>query len=274
MDNYFRKVDQAVAFLTRHFNSSFAVGLLTGTGLGDSAAAIDIRAEFNFKDIPNFPVSTVESHYSKLLMGYMHGKPVIAMQGRFHLYEGYSPLAVAFPIRVMQQLGVRTFILTNASGGLNADFSSGDIMIICDHINLTGTNPLMGPNEPRWGPRFPEMRQAYDPRFAAMAERSGAKHNIHLQKGVYAGLPGPSLETPAEVRFLQAIGADAVGFSTIQEVIAAVHAGMRVLAMATITNVHDPDNPLPATVEKIIAVARQSAPKLGTIISDTVRDEC
>jgi purine-nucleoside phosphorylase len=195
---------------------------------------------------------------------------VMIMQGRFHLYEGYPPRAVAFPVRVMQQLGVEYLILTNAAGGLNPHFRPGDLMGISDHINLTGANPLVGPNEQDWGVRFPDMSRAYDPRLQRLATDGARKVQVRLQTGVYAGLKGPSLETPAEVRYLKIIGADAVGFSTVQEVIAARHAGMRILGLATITNISDPDAPLPATMEEIIAVARATAPKLAALIHAVV----
>jgi len=196
----------------------------------------------------------------------MNGCPLIAMQGRFHLYEGYSPLEVTYPIRVMQQLGVNVLILSNSAGGLNPNFCAGEIMLITDHINLTGTNPLIGPNEDSWGVRFPDMSRAYNQELMATAESIAKTAGARLQKGIYAGLAGPSLETPAEVKFLQTIGADAVGFSTVQEVIAAVHGSMRVLGLSTITNVHNPENPIPATVEEIIAVAQGAAPLLEKIM--------
>jgi purine-nucleoside phosphorylase len=208
----------------------------------------------------------VQSHFGKLLFGSVQGKPVVAMQGRFHLYEGYSPLEVTLPVRVMQELGVKTLVLSNAAGGLNPKLQTGDLMIIADHINLTGSNPLVGPNEQSWGARFLDMAEAYDKKLIALAENAGKDAGIRLHKGVYAGLQGPSLETPAEIRFLQTIGADAVGFSTVQEVIAAVHAGIQVLGLSIVTNVHDPDAPAPAVVEEIIAVAKNAAPKLATII--------
>jgi purine-nucleoside phosphorylase len=194
----------------------------------------------------------------------------MVMQGRFHLYEGYSALEVVFPIRVMQRLGVKILILTNAAGGMNFSFNAGDIMVIRDHINLTGTNPLIGHNVQSWGVRFPDMTRAYDPQLSVLAEKAGKAEGVMLKKGVYAGLKGPSLETPAEVQFLKTIGADAVGFSTIQEVIAAVHAGMKILGLSTITNINNPDEPTPAAVDDIIAVAEAAAPKLDAIISYVV----
>jgi purine-nucleoside phosphorylase len=272
MRNYKHKVVETSEFLKKHIKTPPLTGLITGTGLGESSKSLDISVSFEYKDIPNFPTSTVESHYGRLLFGEIRDKPIIAMQGRFHLYEGYSPLEVTFPIRVMKALGVKTLILSNAAGGLNPEFEAGDIMIISDHINLTGSNPLIGPNEAHWGSRFPDMSAAYDTGLMDLAKKAGKDEGICLQKGVFVGLKGPSLETPAEVRFLRSIGADAVAFSIIQEVIAAIHAGIKVLGLSTITNVHDPDRPVPATVEEIIAVARQAAPKLEAIVKHVIEN--
>ena len=270
MKDFRQKAVETADFLKDRIEKLPEIGLLTGTGLGESAESIEIYAAFEYEDIPHFPTSTVESHLGRLLFGGMQGKQVIVMQGRFHLYEGYSPLEVTFPIRVMQELGVKILILSNAAGGLNPGFKAGDLMIITDHINLTGSNPLIGPNEKIWGIRFPDMICAYDKNLTALAENAGKDAGIHLQQGVYAGLKGPSLETPAEVRFLKTIGADAVGFSTVQEVVAAVHAGIKVLGLSTITNVHDPDAPAPATVEEIIAMAKKAAPRLEMIIRNVI----
>jgi len=265
MDRFKQKVDETADFLKSRIVSPPTVGLLTGTGLGESVESMSITAELDYCDIPHFPISTVQSHLGRMLFGDMNGCSVVVLQGRFHLYEGYSPCEVSYPIRVMQALGVKTLILSNAAGGLNPGFEPGDIMVIADHINLTGANPLIGPNEEGWGIRFPDMSRAYDPKLISMAQDVAASAGINLRKGVYAGLKGPSLETPAEVRFLKTIGAEAVGFSTVQETIAAVHAGMRVLGFSIITNVHDPDNPAPATLEEIIAVAKTATSVLDKI---------
>ena len=274
MKNYKNKAVETAQFLKSYIKKSPKIALMAGTGLGASTKFLDISISFEYEDIPNFPTSTVESHYGQLLFGDMCGDPIMAMQGRFHLYEGYSPLEVTFPIRVMQELGVKVLILSNAAGGLNPKFTAGDIMIIVDHINLTGSNPLIGPNEESWGIRFPDMIQAYDKELVELAEIAGKDEGIPLQKGVYVGLKGPSLETRAEVRFLRTIGADAVGFSTIQEVIAAVHAEIKVLGLSTITNINDPDNPVPATIEDVIAVADEAAPRLETIIKNVILKLC
>lgn len=266
MKNIAQQLAETSDFIRGRIKHAPHIGLLTGTGLGESAESMSIETTIRYQDIPHFPISTVQSHIGRMLSGKMNGCPVIAMQGRFHLYEGYTPLEVTFPIRVMQQLGVKILIVSNAAGGLNPEFNPGDIMLITDHINLTGTNPLIGPNVDSWGIRFPDMTRAYDKTLIAAAERVAKAAGKSLQKGVYAGLTGPSLETPSEVKFLQTIGAEAVGFSTVQEVIAAVHSGMRVLGLSTITNVHNPDDPVPAAVEDIIEVARGATPLLETIM--------
>ena len=266
MQKYKKQLAETTDFIKARLKKTPYIGLLTGTGLGESAESMAIDTIIDYKEIPYFPLSTVQTHIGRSLAGDMNGCPVIAMQGRFHLYEGYRPLEVTYPIRVMQQLGVKILILSNASGGLNPSFNPGDIMLITDHINLTGTNPLIGPNDESWGIRFPDMSRAYNQELIAMAESIATSNEMRLQKGIYAGLTGPSLETPAEVKFLQTIGAEAVGFSTVQEVIAAVHGSMRVLGLSTITNVHDPEDPIPATVEEIIEVAKSATPKLEIIM--------
>ena len=266
MEAYVEKVIETTQFLKTKIQHPPTVGLLTGTGLGEIAESLETEASLTYNEIPNFPISTVESHAGRLLFGAISNRNIVTMQGRFHLYEGYAPKDVTFPIRVMQELGVRVLILSNAAGGLHQEYSAGDIMMISDHINLAGENPLAGPNTDRWGPRFPEMIAAYDPTLSMLAQNAAGDLKIDLKKGVYAGLKGPSLESPAEVRFLKIIGADAVGFSTVQEVIVGVHAGMKILGLSIITNVHNPDNPDPATVEEILKVANAAAPKASAII--------
>ncbi len=266
MKNIKSRLTETIAFIEGKIKDAPYIGLLTGTGLGESAESMAIDTTIRYQEIPHFPISTVQTHMGQMLIGNMNGCPTIAMQGRFHLYEGYRPSEVTYPIRVMQQLGVKILILSNAAGGLNPKFDPGDIMLISDHINLTGANPLMGPNEDSWGPRFPDMTRAYDQALMDTAERIAQTAGARLQKGIYVGLSGPSLETPSEVKFLQTIGAEAVGFSTVHEVIAAVHSGMRVLGLSTITNVHNPDKPVPASVEEIIEVARGAIPLLQTIM--------
>jgi len=265
--NYKLKAQETASHLTGRLPEPPRVGIMAGTGLGDIAGSLAGSIRIAYADLPHFPESTVQSHRGQLVAGRMGAQPALVMQGRFHLYEGYTPLEVTFPVRVMQELGIRVLIVTNAAGGFNPSFAPGDIMILTDHINLTGENPLVGRNEDGWGLRFPDMSRVYDPELARLAEAGAAAHGITVHKGIYAGLKGPSLETPAEVRFLKIIGADAVGFSTVQEVIAGVHGAMRILGLSTITNVNDPDRPQPATVEDIIQVAERAAPRLEAIIT-------
>ncbi len=264
-------VKNTAAFIRTYIKSSPEIGVLSGTGLGESMKSMDISFSCRYEDIPNFPLSTVKSHIGNLLMGSFEGHEVMALQGRFHLYEGYSPLQVTFPIRVMQELGIKILILTNAAGGLNQSFLPGDIMLITDHINLTGQNPLLGINDDSLGIRFPDMSAVYDKKLIESAVNAAKEEELPIQKGVYAGLLGPSLETPAEVRFLKTIGADAVGFSTVQEVIAGVHAGMRILGLSAITNIHNPDNPSPSTIDKIIDTAKNIMPNIELIIKKVIR---
>lgn len=271
MPSYQSQVEEAAAYLGRQAGRA-EIGILTGTGLGESIGSLTVKATVPYETIPHFPVSTVQSHYGRMVAGEIHGKSLLAMQGRFHLYEGYTAKAVAFPVRVMQAMGVRTLILSNAAGGINPGFAAGDIMMIADHINLTGENPLAGPNVDAWGPRFPDMTAVYDPALMETAERAEEASGFSLQRGVYAGLKGPSLETPSETRYLRQIGGDAVGLSTVMEAIAGAHAGMRVLGLSTITNINDPDRPEPASVDGIIAVAEQAAPRHARIIEAVARE--
>ncbi|MBW2518525.1 MAG: purine-nucleoside phosphorylase [Deltaproteobacteria bacterium] len=266
MNNLSQCLAETTAFIRSKTHVVPYIGYLTGTGLGDSAESMTVDTAIEYRNIPHFPISTVQSHKGRLLIGRLVDCPLIVLQGRFHLYEGYSPKEVTYPVRLMQQLGVKILILSNAAGGLNPSFSPGDIMLISDHINLTLTNPLIGPNDDDLGVRFPDMSRAYNLELISTAEDAARAAGIRLQKGIYVGLIGPALETPAEVEFLETIGAEAVGFSTVQEVIAAVHGGLRVMGLSVITNVHNPADPVPASVEEIIAVAQKAAPSLGTIL--------
>ncbi len=270
MESFKSKVLDATEFVRTKIQHRPLIGLLIGTGLGDSADGMDEVVSIDYKEIPHFAVSTVPTHRGRVLSGRIAGKPVMAMQGRFHYYEGYSMQEITLPVRVMQLLGVKTVILSNAAGGINPLFDIGDIMVITDHINLTGNNPLIGPNVDEWGPRFPDMSQVYDRRLMTFAKQAAFENNIRVQKGVYVGLPGPSLETSAEIRFLKTIGADAVGLSTIPEVIAAVHGGMALLGFSVITNMNLPDHLKPARVEEIIAAAERTAPRLQAIIKRVI----
>lgn len=262
----FEMAAESARFLKSSIAGKPLMAVMAGTGLGEMRHSFEIEAELAYDDIPHFPATTVQSHAGRFIFGRLNGKPVVLLEGRFHLYEGYSPQAVTFPIRVLQALGIGTLVLTNASGGLNTEFAAGDIMVVVDHINLTGANPLIGTNEERWGVRFPDMTAAYPLELRNCVLACAQELGITVRQGSYAGLKGPSLETPAEMRYLRTIGADAVGFSTVMETIAAVHSGIRVLGLSTITNMCVPDQPAPADVDAIIAVARAAAPRLGALI--------
>ena len=259
--------EEAAAAVRERFDRAPDVAVILGTGLGRLGAEIETAVAIDYADIPRFPLSTVESHAGRLLCGQLAGKTVIAMQGRFHRYEGYTLQQVTFPVRVLRALGARTLVVSNACGGMNPLWRAGDLMLIADHINLLGDNPLTGPNDDRLGPRFPDMSDAYDARLRALAREVALARGIELREGVYVAVSGPNLETPAEYRFLRAIGADVVGMSTVPEVIVAVHAGMRVLGLSIITDMCLPDALEPATVEKIIAVANGAEPKLTRLVS-------
>ncbi|MGG1618625.1 purine-nucleoside phosphorylase [Paenibacillus sp. NRS-1782] len=212
------------------------IGLILGSGLGIIADLIQDGISIPYQDIPHFPVSTVEGHEGELLLGTIEGRAVVMMKGRFHMYEGYGPQLTAFPVRVMKQLGIQSLLVTNAAGGVNTSYESGDLMVISDHLNLTGQNPLIGPNDAALGVRFPDMSEAYSRRLREIAKQTAAQQGFSLQEGVYAGLLGPNYETPAEIVMLRTLGADAVGMSTVSEVIVARHAGIEVLGFSCITN--------------------------------------
>jgi purine-nucleoside phosphorylase len=232
----FEKIQNAAQFLKGKYNQTPRVGLILGSGLGVLADEIIQPVKIPYKDIPDFPVSTVEGHAGQLVFGTLNDIPVVAMQGRFHYYEGYSFDKVTFPVRVMRELGVETLIVTNAAGGVNKSFSPGDLMIISDHINNMGSNPLIGPNDSRLGARFPDMSEAYTKELRNIAKDIAAHLNIKIQEGVYVGNTGPSYETPAEIKCLRILGGDAVGMSTVPEVIVARHSGMKVLGISCISN--------------------------------------
>ena len=259
-------VEETVAVLRERFDRAADVAIILGTGLGRLAQEIATEAAIDYADLPHFPLSTVESHAGRLLCGTLGGKTVVAMQGRFHRYEGYSLQQVTFPVRVLRALGARRLVVSNACGGMHPLWSPGDLMLIADHINLIGDNPLVGPNDERLGPRFPDMSAAYDEELRGLAREVALERRIPLREGVYVAVAGPNLETRAEYRFLRAIGADVVGMSTVPEVIVAVHAGMRVLGLSIITDSCLPDALAPATVEQIISVANAAEPKLTELV--------
>lgn len=229
-------IRQAAAYIESKITVKPEVGLILGSGLGILADLIENGVTIPYHDIPHFPVSTVEGHAGELIIGEIAGRCVVMMKGRFHMYEGYSSQVTAVPVRVMKLLGVTTLLVTNAAGGVNTNYEAGDLMLIKDHINFQGSNPLIGPNDPAWGVRFPDMSDAYTSRIRAMVKETAAAQQIPLQEGVYAAFTGPNYETPAEIRMMRTMGADAVGMSTVAEVIAARHAGLAVLGISCISN--------------------------------------
>ena len=266
-----KQIDDAVQYIRTKTPSQPTVGIILGTGLGGLVKEITIETTIDYSDIPHFPVSTVESHKGKLIFGTLGGKKIVAMQGRFHYYEGYTMQQVAFPVRVMKFLGVQTLLISNAAGGLNSLFAKGDIMLITDHINLLGDNPLIGLNDDALGPRFPDMSEPYTKELIVLAENIALELKIRLQRGVYAVMSGPNLETRAEYRFLRTIGADAIGMSTVPEVIVAVHQSMRVLGFSIITDECFPDALKPISLEEVIAVANSAEPKLTAMMKEVVK---
>lgn len=259
---------EAAARVVRHrFAARPDVAIILGTGLGGLAKRMTVETTIDYGDIPNFPLSTVESHAGRLLCGTLSGKTVVAMQGRFHRYEGYSLQEVTFPVRVLRALGAPMLVVSNACGGMHPLWNAGDLMLIADHINLLGDNPLVGPNDDRLGPRFPDMSEPYDSALRALARGEAARQGITLREGTYVAVTGPNLETRAEYRFLRAIGADVVGMSTVPEVIVALHGGMRVLGVSIITDMCLPDALEPASVEKIIGIAMEAEPRLTALVA-------
>lgn len=258
-------VKKASHFIEQHIKEKPKIAMITGTGLGviTDGMAMDVRIPY--AQIPGFPTSTTEGHRGILAAGMLAGKRVIALEGRFHLYEGYSAKEITFPVRVMASLGVQYLCISSAAGGLNPGFDPGDLMVVEDHINLSGDNPLVGPNLEGFGPRFPDMSRAYDPPLIRLVIDKATELKIRLRSGVYVGILGPSLETRAETRFLRMIGADAVGMSTVLETIAAIHSGLKVMAIVAITNVNLPDCMEETSIEKVVSVAQGAGPVLGRL---------
>ncbi len=230
------RIEEAASYIASRSSIRPEIGLILGSGLGVLADSLEEAVTVNYSDIPHFPVSTVEGHAGELLLGKIGGRPVLLMKGRFHMYEGYQGETVTFPIRVMKKLGITGLLVTNAAGGVNTSYDPGDLMLISDHLNMTGTNPLIGPNHKELGVRFPDMSEGYSKRLRAIAKDIAASQGLKLQEGVYAGLLGPSYETPAEIRMLRVLGADAVGMSTVSEVVIARHSGIEVLGISCISN--------------------------------------
>lgn len=264
-------INETVKFIRKKTNFKPQIGIILGTGLGKLVDCIKIETSIPYSKLPNFAVSTVESHEGKLIFGELAGKKIVAMQGRFHYYERYSMFEVTFPVRVMKALGCKILIVSNACGGVNPLFERGDVMLITDHINLFPENPLRGKNDESIGPRFPDMYNTYDKDLQKLAERVALEQKISLKKGVYVGLQGPCFETSAEYRMLRTIGGDAVGMSTIPEVIVARHSGLKVLGISIVTDLCLPDAPEPVSHTIVIEAANKAEPKLTKLIEGVVR---
>jgi len=272
MSDLLNKINETLAVIRTKISKNFPVGIILGTGLGGLVKEIKIEAEIDYQDLPYFPLSTVESHKGRLIFGRLGNKDVVAMQGRFHFYEGYSMKQITYPVRVMKFLGVKNLLLSNACGGMNPLFRKGDLMIMTDHINLLGDNPLIGKNEDSLGPRFPDMSEPYSKILIELAEKTALENKIKVQKGVYAAVPGPNLETRAEYRFLRAAGADVVGMSSVPENIVANHMGIKVLGFSIITDECFPESLKPTNVDEIIAAAMTAEPKMTLIMKEVIKN--
>jgi purine-nucleoside phosphorylase len=271
MSKLISNIKETLEVIRKHTSDTYPIGIILGTGLGGLVKDINIKHQIDYEDLPHFPISTVESHHGKLIFGTINGKNVVAMQGRFHFYEGYTMQQITFPVRVMKFLGVKTLLVSNACGGMNPQYRKGDVMIMIDHINLLGDNPLIGKNEDELGPRFPDMSEPYNFELIELAEKIALENQIKVQKGVYVAVPGPNLETKAEYRFLRQTGADVVGMSTIPENIVANHMRMKVLGISIVTDECFPDSLKPVNVEEIIAVAMQAEPKMTLIMKELIK---
>ncbi|MCX7875864.1 MAG: purine-nucleoside phosphorylase [Melioribacteraceae bacterium] len=271
MSELIQKINETLQVIRNYTNDNFEIGIILGTGLGGLVNEIEIEHEIDYSLLPHFPLSTVESHKGKLILGKINGKKIVAMQGRFHYYEGYTMQQITYPVRVMKFLGVKTLLISNACGGMNPQFKRGDIMIITDHINLLGDNPLIGKNEDELGPRFPDMSEPYDYKLIELAEEVAIENKIKVQKGVYVAVPGPNLETKAEYRFLRNIGADVVGMSTVPENIVANHMGIKVLGFSIITDECFPDSLKAVDVKEIIETAMTAEPKMTLIMKEVIK---
>lgn len=269
--DYKQQVEQALAYIQGIYPDPIAIGIILGTGLGELASQIEVEIEIPYKDIPHFPLSTVESHTGTLLFGRLAGKKVLAMKGRFHYYEGYSMKEVTFPIRVMRLLGVQTLLVSNACGGLNPSQEVGEVLLISDQINLFPENPLRGKNYDTWGPRFPDMSEPYSRRLIALAVQIGQEKGIKLHTGVYCGVEGPNLETPAEYAYLRTLGGDAVGMSTVPEVLVARHCGMEVFGISAITDLGVAGKIHQVTLADVLAAAAKAAPQIRQILAELLR---
>ncbi len=271
MSSLKQKIEETLSVIHKHTEDDYSIGIILGTGLGGLVKEINISHQIDYGDLPYFPLSTVESHHGKLIFGKVAGKNIVAMQGRFHFYEGYSMQQITYPVRVMKYLGVKTLLVSNACGGMNPQYRKDDIMLMVDHINLLGDNPLIGKNEDELGPRFPDMSEPYSLELISIAEKVAAENNIKVQKGVYVAVPGPNLETKAEYKFLRETGADVVGMSTIPENIVANHMGMKVLGISIVTDECFPETLKPVNVQEIIATAMAAEPNMTLIMKEAIK---
>ncbi len=266
------KIYKAAEFIESIIKYPPEIGMITGTGLGSLTGRMRVDNRIPYKDIPYFSVPTVTGHDGFLAAGTIAGKRVLAMEGRFHLYEGYTSSEVTFPVRIMKKLGVKYLFISSAAGGFNPMFKAGDLMLIDDHINFTGIDPLVGPNLDEFGPRFPDMSRVYDPKLLLIAKKNAMKLEIDLKQGVYIGITGPCLETPSEVRLMRMLGADAVGMSTVHEVIVAKHCGLKIMAIVVITDMDLPDCMEEIKVEKVIEIAMAASPALSSLWESIIKE--
>ncbi|MBN2426370.1 MAG: purine-nucleoside phosphorylase [Calditrichaceae bacterium] len=268
---YRKHLKEAFDYIKSKIDFNPVAGIILGTGLGGLVKEIEIEKKIPYGEIPHFPVSTVESHEGYLIFGRINGKKIMAMQGRFHYYEGYSMQQITFPVRIMKMMGVASLLISNAAGGMNPEYRKGDLAVIIDHINLLGSNPLIGQNLDEFGPRFPDMSEPYSKRLMQLAEQAAGENGIKIHQGVFVAVSGPNLETKAEYKFLRNIGADIVGMSTVPENIVAVHMGLEVMAVSVITDECFPDMLEPVNVDEIIAIANKAEPKLTTIMKEVIK---
>ncbi len=269
--NLFQQITKSVRAIWQKTAFRPDIAIILGTGLGNLTKRVTKEVTISYESIPNFPRSTVQSHTGRLLFGMLGGKKVVIMEGRLHYYEGYSLEQVTFPVRVLKKLGAKILIVSNAAGGLNSSYKKGDLVLIEDHINLMGVNPLIGPNDDRLGVRFPDMSEPYSDRLMVAAEKAAHEKHIPLKRGVYIGVSGPNLETRAEYRFIRKAGADLVGMSTVPEVIVGVHAGFEILGISVVTDLCDPYHLKPVNIEEIIRTAAEAGPKLDQLVESTIQ---
>ena len=270
MNTLTERIRESAAYIQKQYGAQPSIGIVLGSGLGNLVKEIELAKEIEYDDIPHFPVSTVEGHHGKLIFGKLSGKNIVAMAGRFHYYEGYSAADVAYPIRIMKELGIKVLLISNASGGVNKNFEVGDLMIITDHISFATVNPLLGPNIDALGPRFPDMSEPYKKELIQKAKDIAGKHGITVKEGVYFGVTGPTFETRSEYKMIRLLGGDAVGMSTVQEVIVANHAGLPVFAMSVITDIGVREEENVITHHDVLMAAKEAEPKLTLIFKDLI----